>query len=132
MPLKLTLKPNEKVLIGTAVITNAGQKSEIIIQNTVPVLREKDIITEENADTLAKKLYYIILSMYVDEINENEYHKIYFELVNELFDALPDPRNLAMVMAVSRKILEGNHYQALKECRKLIEFESEVLANVSG
>ena len=131
MPLKLTLKPNEKVLIGTAVITNAGQKSEIIIQNTVPVLREKDIITEENADTLAKKLYYIILSMYVDRMNENEFHKIYFKLVNELFDALPDQRNLAMVMAISRKILEGNHYQALKECRKLIEFESEVLANVS-
>lgn len=132
MPLKLTLKPNEKVLIGTAVITNAGQKSEIIIQNTVPVLREKDIITEENADTLAKKLYYIILSMYVDRKNENEFHKIYFKLIDELFDALPDQRNLAMVMAISRKILEGNHYQALKECRKLIEFESEVLANVSG
>ena len=132
MPLKLTLKPDEKVLIGTAVITNAGQKSEIIIQNTVPVLREKDIIAEENADTLAKKLYYIILRMYVDRKNENEFHKIYFELVNELFDTLPDQRNLAMVMAISRKILEGNHYQALKECRKLIEFESEVLANVSG
>ena len=132
MPLKLTLKPNEKVLIGTAVITNAGQKSEIIIQNTVPVLREKDIITEENADTLAKKLYYIILSMYVDRKNENEFHKIYFKLIDELFDALPDRRNLAMVMAISRKILEGNHYQALKECRKLIEFESETLANVSG
>ena len=131
MPLKLTLKPNEKVLIGTAVITNAGQKSEIIIQNTVPVLREKDIITEENADTLAKKLYYIILSMYVDQANEDEYHEIYFKLVNELFDALPDRRNLAMVLAVSRKILEGNHYQALKECRKLIEFEAEVSANAS-
>ena len=55
MPLKLTLKPNEKVLIGTAVLTNAGSKAEIIIQNNVPVLREKDIITEENADTIGKK-----------------------------------------------------------------------------
>jgi flagellar protein FlbT len=55
MPLKLTLKPDEKVLIGTAVISNAGQKAEIVIQNTVPVLREKDIITEEKADTIAKK-----------------------------------------------------------------------------
>ena len=51
MPLKLTLKPNEKILIGTAVITNAGPKSELIVQNTVPVLRERDIITEDKADT---------------------------------------------------------------------------------
>ena len=131
MPLKLTLRPDEKVLIGTAVVTNVGQKSEIIVQNTVPILREKDIITEENATTLAKKLYYLILNMYVDPRNEKEYHKIYFKLVNELFNTFPDQRNLAMVMAMSQKILEGNHYQALKECRKLINFESEVLANVA-
>ena len=131
MPLKLTLKPNEKVLIGTAVITNAGQKCEIIIQNTVPVLRERDIITEENADTIAKKIYYIILSMYVDPKNEQEFHKIYFKLIDQLFTFCPDPSILAMVMKISQKILEGSHYQALKECRKLINFEAEVLANVA-
>ena len=132
MPLKLTLKPDEKVLIGTAVIVNAGQKSEIIIQNTVPVLREKDIITEENADTAVKKIYFMILNMYVDPANESEYHKSYFKLVDGLIGALPDKRVLAMVMHVSQRILEGNHYQALKECKKLINFEAEVLANVTG
>jgi flagellar protein FlbT len=132
MPLKLTLKSNEKVLIGTAVITNAGQKAEIIIQNTVPVLREKDIITEENADTIAKKIYYVILSMYVDPKNEQEFHDIYFRLIDELFTVWPDPGVLALVMKISQKILEGSHYQALKECRKLITFEAEVLANVTG
>ena len=80
MPLKLTLKPDEKVLIGTAVISNAGQKAEIVIQNTVPVLREKDIITEEKADTIAKKIYFMVLNMYVDTKNEREYHNIYFHI----------------------------------------------------
>ena len=74
MPLKLTLKPEEKILIGTAVITNAGQKCEIMIQNTVPVLRENDIITEEKADTLVNKLYHVILNMYVEPKHEQEYH----------------------------------------------------------
>lgn len=131
MPLKLTLKPDEKVLVGTAVLVNAGQKSEIIIQNTVPVLREKDIITEENADTHAKTIYYMILNMYVDPSNESEYHKTYFKLVDQLISAIPDKRILAMVMSVSQKILEGNHYHALKECKKLIKFEAEVMANVT-
>ena len=132
MPLKLTLKPNEKVLIGTAVVTNAGQKSEIIIQNTVPVLREKDIITEENADTICKKIYHAILNMYVDPKNEKEHHDIYFKLVKELFNAAPNQVILALTMEVSQKILEGNHYQAVKTCKKLINFEGELLANVSG
>jgi flagellar biosynthesis repressor protein FlbT len=132
MPLKLTLKPNEKVLVGTAVLTNAGPKAEIIIQNTVPVLREKDIITEENADTVAKKIYFIILSMYVDSKNEQEYHTIYFKLVNEMFESAPNPGVLALVMEISQKILEGDHYKALKICKKLLNFESELLANVTG
>ena len=132
MPLKLTLKPDEKVLIGTAVLTNAGPKAEIIIQNTVPVLREKDIITEEKADTLVKKIYFVILSMYVDSKNEQKFHDIYFKLVKELFNAYPDQVILALVMEISQKILEGKHYQALKSCKKLLKFEAELLANVPG
>ena len=132
MPLKITLKPNEKGLIGTAVISNAGQKSEIVIQNTVPVLREKDIITEENADTICRKIYHVILNMYVEPRNEKEYHDIYFKLVKELFNAAPNQVILALTMEVSQKILEGNHYQAVKTCKKLLNFEAELLANVPG
>ena len=113
-------------------MTNAGPKAEIIVQNTVPVLREKDIITEENADTLAKKLYFIILSMYVDQKNEKEYHDIYFKLVDQIFEVAPNPGILALIMEISQKILEGNHYQALKTCKKLLNFESELMANVTG
>ena len=132
MPLKLTLKPNEKVLIGTAVITNAGQKSEIVIQNTVPVLREKDIITEENTDTICKKIYFMILNMYVDPKNEEKYHEIYFKLVKQLFNACPDQVLLALILEVSQKILEAKHYQALRTCKKLLNFEAELIANVPG
>ncbi len=132
MPLKLTLKPNEKVLIGTAVLTNAGSKAEIIIQNNVPVLREKDIITEEKADTIGKKIYFVVLNMYVDGKNESEYHTIYFKLINELMDAIPNTENLALIMEISQKILEGEHYLALKVCKKLLNFESELMADVTG
>ena len=131
MPLKLTLKPDEKVLIGTAVLTNAGSKAEIIIQNTVPVLREKDIITEENAHTTVEKIYFIVLSMYVDPQKEKEYHEIYFKLINELIEAVPNPTILGLTMEISQKILEGDHYQALKVCKNLLNYESELLANVS-
>ena len=132
MPLKLTLKPNEKVLIGTAVLTNAGSKTEIIIQNNVPVLREKDIITEENADTISKKIYFIVLNMYVDPKNESEYHSIYFKLINELMDIAPNTEILAMIMEISQKILEADHYVALKACKKLLNYELELMADVTG
>lgn len=127
MPLKLTLKPYEKALIGTAVIANGGSKAEIVVMNTVPVLRERDIITEEEADTPAKRIYFTILNMYADPKNEAEYHKIYFVLIREFLNAARSSRVLNMIADMSQKILTGSHYQALKVCRRMIEYETEAL-----
>ena len=70
--------------------------------------------------------------MYVDPKHEKEHHDIYFKLVKELFNAAPNQVILALTMEVSQKILEGNHYQAVKTCKKLLNFEAELLANVPG
>ena len=129
MPLKLTLKPNEKVLIGTSVIANGPAKTEFVVLNRVPVVREKDIITEENADTIAKKLYVTILNMYINPAKEKDYHGIYFVLMRQMILVPIDAKAVDMMVDMSQQILAGDHYKALKLCRKLIKFEAEALAN---
>ncbi|OFX11175.1 MAG: flagellar biosynthesis repressor FlbT [Alphaproteobacteria bacterium RIFOXYD12_FULL_60_8] len=129
MPLKLTLKAHEKVLIGTAVVVNGGTKAELIVLNTVPVLRERDVLTEDEANTPARRVYYTVLNMYANPGHEAEYHKIYFKLIRDFIDAVPNAKVLSLIAEMSQRILEGNHYQALKECRKLIDYETEVLTN---
>lgn len=129
MPLKITLKPHEKALIGSAVIANGGTKAELVILNKVPVLKEREVLTAEDADTVAKKIYVAILNMYANPRQEKEYHDIYFSFIREFIDAVPNEKVLAIIMEMSQRILEGDHYQALKVCRKLIEFEEEVLSH---
>ena len=130
MPLKLTLKPNEKVLIGTAVIANGPAKTEFVVLNRVPVVRERDIITEEKADTVAKKLYVTILNMYINPAREKDFHGIYVVLMREMILIPVDARAVDLMVEMSQHILAGDHYRALKLCRQLIKFESEALANV--
>ena len=130
MPLKLTLKPNEKVLIGTAVIANGPAKTEFVVLNRVPVVREKDIITEEKADTYGKKLYNVILNMYVNPAVEKEYHGIYFILMRQIIVMPLDPRAIDLLVEMSQHILAGDHYRALKLCRQLIKMEAEAMADV--
>jgi flagellar biosynthesis repressor protein FlbT len=130
MPLKLTLKPNEKVLIGTSVIANGSVKTEFVVLNRVPVVREKDIITEENADTIAKKLYVTILNMYINPTREKDYHSIYFVLMRQMILIPIDAKAVDLMVDMSQQILAGDHYKALKLCRQLIKFEAEALANV--
>ena len=73
----------------------------------------------------------MVLNMYVDTKNEREYHNIYFKLVDELFKNSSSPEIMAYIMETSQKILEGDHYQALKICKKLLNYEAELLADVT-
>src|ERR1700743_2897846 len=98
MPLKLTLKPNEKVLIGTSVIANGPAKTEFVVLNRVPVVRERDIISEEKADTIGKKLYVTSLNMYVDPGREKDYHAIYFVLMRKMFLMKLDGRAINLMV----------------------------------
>src|SRR5436309_1961665 len=57
MALKVELKPHERIIIGACVITNTDQRARLLIDgDNIPILREKDILTPETADTPAKRV----------------------------------------------------------------------------
>jgi flagellar biosynthesis repressor protein FlbT len=125
MALKINLKPHERLIIGGAVISNGHSKSEFIVENTVPVLREKDILREKDADTPCKRIYFVIQLMYVDEKDLVEKHNIYWTLLKELEEAAPSTAKL--IGQISEHVVNNRYYQALKLARKLIEYEEEAM-----
>jgi flagellar protein FlbT len=129
MALKITLKPNEKMIVGGAVVTNGNTRSsDLIIENNVPVLRQKDILSEKDATSPCSRIYFIIQLMYIDEENLTEHQSTYWRLVRELLDAVP--RLAGHIDQINENILEGNFYRALKLAGKLIDYEQEVLKHV--
>ena len=125
--LKISLKPNEKMIISGAVVTNGNMRSDLSIENKVAILREKDIMKEADADTPCLKVYFVIQLMYIDEGNVVEYHKTYWELVRDILTAAPS--TFDFVDPISRHILNGEYYKALKLTRKLTDYEREVMKN---
>jgi len=128
MSLKITLKPYEKFILGGAVIANGEAKSTFVVENDVPILRAKDILTFAAADTPCKKIYFAVQLMYVDGKNLAEHHKTYWELVKEVAQAAPSTK--ALLREISGRILGEQYYQALKLTKKLIDYEGEVLDRV--
>ncbi len=126
MALKITLKPNEKMIVGGAVLTNGNTKnSDLIIENNVPVLRQKDILCETDATSHCRQIYFAIQLMYIDSENLTDHQHIYWKLVRELLDAIP--RITGHIDEINENILIGNYYRALKLARHLINYEQEVL-----
>jgi flagellar protein FlbT len=127
MALIIDLKPAERVIIGTALITNDSARTRLHIEGDAPIMREKDIMREEEADSPCKKIYFTVQLMYLAP-DPKPLHKIYFELVHDVQNAAPSTS--FFFMKINDHILNGHYYKALKEARNLMEHEREILENV--
>lgn len=128
MALKISLRPHERLIMGNAVIENGGSRSEFMVENNIPILREKDIMSARDADSPCRRIYFVIQLMYVDEKNLAQHHNAYWELVKDIVEAAPS--TLGLIDQISWYILGNKYYQALKLTKKLIEYEQEVTNNV--
>src|SRR6266545_4766753 len=128
MALKVELKPGERILIGDCVITNADQRTRLLIEGETPILREKDILTSERADTPAKRIYFAVQLMYTSK-DPRAHHEIYFKLVRDFLHAAPS--SWSLIESINNQILMGQMYKALKDAKKLIAYESELLENAN-
>jgi flagellar protein FlbT len=124
LPLKIELKPDERVLLGDCVITNAGPRTRLLIEGSVPILREKEIMTLSEADTMAKLIYLAVQFIYAAK-RPKDHHALYFRLARDFVKAAPGAK--PYIESINNQILTGNPYKALKEARKLIAYERENL-----
>jgi len=128
MSLKVELKPHERVIIGNCVITNTDQRARLLIDgDNIPILREKDILTPETADTPAKLIYLAVQLMYISP-DAQASHGTYFNLIRDLVTAVPSAWPL--IEGINNQILSGDLYQALKEAKKLVAYEKQLLDQI--
>lgn len=131
MALKLSLKPGEKFVVNGAVIANGDRRSTMVIQNKVSILREKDILQAEEVTTPARRIYFPIMLMYLDEDASMEYYEEFVVRMTEFMNAVEDPAVLARCVEVSTQVMNRNYYKALMGCKELFAFEDERLSYVA-
>jgi flagellar protein FlbT len=126
MALKVELKPGERILIGNVVLRNGDNRARFFIEGSCPILREKDILTEDGADTVARKIYFTVQLMYIAN-DMSKYQKSYIDLITQFTQAAPS--SLAIIADINNLILTDQMYKALKLAKKLIEYEAELMAH---
>lgn len=125
MALRVELKPFERIVIGQSVITNSEHRATFLIDGDTPILREKDILTAETANTPVKRIYLCVQQMYLED-DIPKYQELYLGFVKDLLEAVPSSRE--QIEAASNHILNGDLYKALREIRKLMKREEELLS----
>ncbi len=129
MPLRLKLKPNERVIIGGAVVRNGGGRVELLIDNEVPVLRESDILSPNSVRTPCERLYLVLQLVYVDTEQVAKHLDSYRKLVAEVLEAAPSCGRF--ITPIEQHVESGHFYQALRSARELIHHERGLISDVS-
>ena len=96
VPLRVELKPFERIVIGETVLVNSGTRTSFLIDGDAPILRERDTITAETANTPAKRLYLCLQTMYLKN-DIPRYRTAYQGFLRELRDS-------------------GNAYYSIRRC----------------
>lgn len=131
MPLKLSLKPNEKIVLNGAVVQNGDRRTTLLLQNKASVLREKDIMQFDEANTPARRIYLPIMLMYLQGQESPEQYNEFALRMTEFMGVVRVPTVLEECVNISREVMSGEYYKALTRCRKLMEFEAARL-NLEG
>lgn len=130
MPLKLSLKPGERFVLNGAVVQNGDRRATVILQNKASVLREKDIMQASEAVTPARRIYFAVMMMYLDEGGLESHYDEFVRRMSEFMGVIGNPSVLADCVTISKHVLEKEFYKALMLSRRLIEYENERLGNV--
>src|SRR4051812_43499277 len=110
MALKVELKPHEKIIVGSCVITNTEQRAKLLIEGEkIPILREKDILTPATANTPAKLVYLAVQLMYLSP-DPMIHHPTYFSLVRDILSTMPSA--WPYIEDINTDILNGELYKA--------------------
>ena len=131
MPLKLSLKPGEKFVQNGAVVQNGDRRCSLVLQNKASVLREKDILQEEDVTSPARHVYFPVMMMYLDEAGADKYYDEFLRRMSEFMSVISNQVILAECVSVSKSLMAREYYKALMSCRRLIEYEDERLGHVA-
>ena len=131
----LRLRPNEKVLVNGVILENGDRRARLRVKTqNANILRFRDAMHPDEADTPAKRLYYVAQLAVAGESDPQDARTQLMEGIADLQNAFGectcrDDLSLAMLQAE-----EGRFYHVMRTLNRIIPHEATLLmvANVNN
>ncbi|MCR9271300.1 MAG: flagellar biosynthesis repressor FlbT [Hyphomonadaceae bacterium] len=121
MPLKLSLKPKEAVVVNGAVLRNGDRRGTILLQNQARVLRQKDVLEPEATESPEEHLYFAVMQMYLTGETEGQLYDQTVTAIAAVLNTTDSADEREQLIKISTACAAGETYQALSLCRKLLK-----------
>src|ERR1700722_13525937 len=127
MGLVLTLKPQERIILGGAVVRNHGAYSaQLMIETHTPILRCPNILPESVINSPCGRIYMAIELMYIQPERREETIELYLALTRDVVAAAS---SMAPALEeVSRLVIAGEFYKAPQKMKRRLKYEKQLLS----
>ncbi|MBL6945325.1 MAG: flagellar biosynthesis repressor FlbT [Rhodospirillales bacterium] len=128
MPLKIEIKTGDKIIINGAVMENDGPTAKFLIHNKCSILREKEVMAEEDSTTPASRIYFALQCAYIFPHKKNEYLELFGNYVSDYLAA--SPSSGVILDKVLEEVTHDRLYQGLRAAQELLDHEDQLMAQV--
>ncbi len=129
MTLRISLRDGEQMIVNGAAL-RANGRVDLIVENRVAILRGREIMTPDDANTPARRLYLACMLAYIDEPGRAIHQDNIIAYLGDLLGAIESESGTANCLDFARFVALGDYYRALGVCRTLIDYETAALGRL--
>ncbi len=131
MALKLTLKPDEKIIVNGCMMRNSNRRHVLTIESHADVIRGHDLLDDQATATPASKVYFLIQTALIRADVREDLVPLIQEQLAILATVFGSP-SLGHIFEAANFVSIGDYYKALRELRPVIIHEREVLDRLAA
>ena len=125
--MQLTLKAGDRVFINGAVL-RASRKVTLELLNDATFLLEGHVLQPEETTTPLRQLYFVLQAALMDPHNALAAEKLFYGLLHQTRAAFSSGAVLDGLAQVEALVDSGRRFDALREIRRLLPVEAEIVA----
>ncbi|MCJ2021830.1 flagellar biosynthesis repressor FlbT [Methylobacterium sp. E-065] len=124
MPLRIIVKPQERLIVNGAVLRNGGSHNiTLIVETQCQFLREGELISESEADTPCKKLCLTLQVLHLSE-DPADVENLFFAQAVEVMRLMPSAAPI--LLQIQEALAAKQTYAAVKFGKQLMLHEREL------
>lgn len=131
MALKLTLKPDERIIVNGCAMRNSGRRHALTIESQADVIRGHDLLDPDGIVTPVRRVYFLIQTALTRaDLREDLIAPIQKQLA--VLATVFGGSIVGQIFEAANFVSIGDHYKALSALRPVLRHEDEVLARAAA
>jgi flagellar biosynthesis repressor protein FlbT len=131
MALKLTLKPDERIIVNGCAMRNSSRRHVLTIESQADVIRGQDLLDPEGAATPVRRVYFLIQTALTrTDLRDDLLTPIQKQLA--VLATVFGGSNVALIFEAANFVSIGDYYKALRSLRPVMRHEEEVFQRLKA